>query len=102
MLLDAWSTAAILGVLSLAGLTAWGVAFAYSALVRRRVTTLEFAVADLEERLLKEIKTRAGNLGVKARKANEELEELMLKKAAEPAQQQPWWMSHVHPDLKQN
>lgn len=66
--------------------------------LRALVTSLQFDVATLEERLLREIKTRAGHLGVKARKADDELID-QLKLTPPPAKPQPWWMEHVHPDL---
>lgn len=86
-------------VVGLAVGVSWAVSFAFASVVRRRVTTLEFAVADLEDRLLKEVKARAGNAGVRARKEQQELEELMLQKASTPKADQPWWYQHVHPDL---
>lgn len=100
MLLDGWFILGLLAVLGGAGAVAGLVSFVGSALVRRRVTSLEFTVADLEERLLREIKTRAAHLGVKARKADEELAEQLLLKTTAPKADQPWWMEHVHSDLK--
>lgn len=100
MLLDGWFILGFLAVLGVSGVAAGLVSFVGSALVRRRITTLEFTVADLEERLLREIKTRAAHLGVKARKADDELVESLVKNASQPQPAQPWWLEHVHPDLK--
>lgn len=100
MLLDFWFLLGFLGVFASSVGGSCLVAFVYLAVVRRRVTMLEFAVADLEERLLKEIKTRAANLGVKARKADDELLESLAKTSTQPKANEPWWLTHVHPDLK--
>lgn len=66
--------------------------------LNRKTRVLEFAIADLEERLLSEIKKRAGSLGVKARKDEEELIEKLKQTPPQPSG--PWWMDLVHPDLK--
>lgn len=100
MLLDGWFILGLLAVLGVSGVAAGAVSFVGSALVRRRVTSLEFTVADLEERLLREIKTRAAHLGVKARKADDELVEQLVLKNTPAKTPQPWWLEHVHPDLK--
>lgn len=100
MLLDGWFILGLLAVCGLAGAVAGLVSFVGAAVVRRRVTSLEFTVADLEERLLREIKTRAAHLGVKARKADDELVEQLVLKNNPTKSDQPWWMEHVHPDLK--
>lgn len=58
----------------------------------RRTYSLECAVADLEDKILSEIKKRASHASQESRKSKDDLAEL-LKAAAErqPAQQQPWW-----------
>lgn len=71
--------------------------------LKRRVLSLEFDVADMQERLLREIKSRAGREGVKAKKDDEDFAARLLENSKQPkAKQEPWWMSHVHPDLKNN
>lgn len=101
-LLDGWLGFA-LSVVSLSvgiGGATWGLALA--ATLRRRVLSLEFDVADLQERLLREIKSRAGKLGVKAKQEDEEFASLLLdKNKQQPTKPEPWWMQHVHQDLKQ-
>jgi hypothetical protein len=85
------------GLIGLAG-GALGAFGRYLALARL-VTSLEYAVADLESRVIREVKMRAGQLGVKTRKEDDELLE-RLKTVQPPNNTEPWWMTHVHPDLK--
>lgn len=103
-MLDGW-----LGyVVALLGFTAGTVGVAWSVVgslgLKRRVLSLEFDVADLQERLLREVKSRAGRASVKAKQDDDEFNkqlEMTAKAAPTQAQNQPWWMTHVHQDLKQ-
>ena len=63
-----------------------------------RCRSLEFDVASLEERLLREIKSRASALGVKAKKDDSDLIELLQK--TPPKKPEPWYTQFVHPDLR--
>lgn len=77
-------------------------AFGVTLGLRARVRSLEFDVASLEDRLLREIKTRASHAGVKSKKENDELAELIVKEAQQPAKPKNWWDQYVHPDLRQS
>lgn len=97
-MVDSWSLLGILASLLLGGLSGAAAAAVVQARLRAIVLSLRFDLATLEERLYREIKTRASALGVKARKQDEELFETLKAEPAKPPQ--PWWMQHVHPDLQ--
>ena len=70
----------------------------------RRIYSLECDVADLQNKVLNEVKKRAQVDSVKARKGGDELLEKLEKAIAEtklPAQQ-PWWMAHVPQEAKKS
>lgn len=101
MTFDGWFGLAV----TVLGFTLGIVGMAWAAVgsmgLKRRVLSLEFDVADMQERLLREIKSRAGREGVKAKKDDEEFAAALLAKNNKPqAKNQPWWMEHVHEDLK--
>jgi hypothetical protein len=98
MLLEGWQIVAALLVFvggAIAGFV--GAAVAQMGL-RRAVRSLEYDVADLETRVVREVKLRAGTAGVKAKKADEELMEQLASQPQKPPG--PWWMELVHPDLR--
>lgn len=99
MMLEPWLIGVVALTVGIGFSSGWLAGHLGTLRLRALVTSLQFDVATLEERLLREIKTRAGNLGVKARKTDEELlEQLKLTPAAQKPDE-PWWMKHVHPDL---
>lgn len=98
MILEGWSLVGYLLVSLLAGGVGVAVCSAPLLGLRRRVLSLEFEIADLQDRLLREVKTRASKAGVEAKKAEEDLFSKALKAPEKP--NGPWWMAHVHPDIK--
>lgn len=102
MLIDGWLGLALSLVSTCVGVVgvAWAVVGQWG--LKRRVLSLEFDMADMQERLLREIKSRAGREGVKAKKDEEEFAARLLQNSNIPkAKNGPWWMEHVHQDLKQ-
>jgi|RhiMethySRZTD1v2_1073278.scaffolds.fasta_scaffold158341_3 hypothetical protein len=71
--------------------------------LRRRLYSLELDIATLENKLLSEVKRRAGTESVKARKADQDLLEAALTaKTVRPEAPQPWWMKFAqNPDLRE-
>lgn len=67
--------------------------------LHRRAYNLECAVTDLEDKILVEIKKRAGQESGKSRKADSELFK-ELSKPKEP--DKPWWMKYAtNPELRE-
>jgi hypothetical protein len=69
-----------------------------SSLLKHRLYSLECDVADVQERLLTEVKRRGGAESAKSRKIDQEL--LQAAQTTTTAPPQPWWSPFVHPDLK--
>jgi len=64
--------------------------------LRRRLYSLEFDIATLENKLLSEVKRRAGTESGKARKADQDLlEAAIAHKGAPQAAPQPWWLKYA-------
>lgn len=98
-MLESWPLVATL-LVSLGGFTAGFIGAAVAQLgLRRIVRSLEYDVADLETRVVREVKLRAGKEGVKAQKAEQELFEQIQQQ--QPKSQDPWWMQYVSKDLRQ-
>lgn len=100
MLLDLWYLVAALGFLALSyGAGRMGV-HAGVRVLEQRIYSLECDVADLQTKLLVEIKKRAGLEGVKARKVDaleSQVEEALTR---QPEQPKPWWEQFVHPSIR--
>jgi hypothetical protein len=61
--------------------------------LRRRLYSLELDLASLENKLLIEVKRRAGEASGKSRKADQDLLEAALTRTpVRPEPPQPWWM----------
>lgn len=97
MMVELWVVIAALLVFVGCAIAGFAGALAAQVGLRRSVTSLEYAVADLETRVVREVKLRASAAGVKAKKQDEELLEQIAQKP--PAANQPWWMQYVSPDL---
>lgn len=70
--------------------------------LHRRAYSLECAVADLEEKLLVEVKRRAGTESARSKKADKELFDVLTAQP-EPKKDEPWWTKYVtHPELRQS
>lgn len=103
MMLDGWLGFAVALLGFIAGIVGVAWAVAGSVGLKRRVLSLEYDVADLQERLLREIKSRAGKAGVKAKQDDELFAEAVTQSKSPPQTQSgPWWMPFVHQDLKGN
>lgn len=68
--------------------------------LKRMHYRLECDITDLQNSLLVEIKKRAGAESAKSRKADAELFAQLQNGSQPPKNDKPWWMQHVHPDLK--
>lgn len=100
MMVEGWMIVGSVLFFLAAFLTAYLGAVAAQMSLRRLVTSLEYAVADLESRVLREVKLRASAAGVKAKKQDEELLEQLAQQPQKSSD--PWWMKMVHPDLRQS
>lgn len=68
--------------------------------LKRRTLGLEYAVADLENQVLREIKKRAAEESRKGKKTEDDLLARIAEKPPEP--QKPWWERYVtNPELRQ-
>lgn len=94
-----WSLGVVLLLFTVCCLAAVLGSLVSFAVLARKTLALEFDLADLQGRLLREVKTRAAQESVKSRKADEDLLAQALAAKQKPVQQGPWWMEHVHPDL---
>jgi len=64
--------------------------------LHRRAYSLECAVADLEDKLLIEVKRRAGSESAKSKKRDQELIDFAQSAAqTPPAPPQPWWLPYA-------
>ena len=97
MMAETWWTLGLLLASLLGGGAGVLAASVFCMALKRRTVSLEFEVAELQDRLLREIKTRASHAAVKAKKDDDEF--LAKVTAAAPAPPEPWWMKHVQPDL---
>jgi hypothetical protein len=70
-----------------------GGAIAASWALRRKLYSLDYEVATLQDQLLREIKRRAGSETGKTKKTDQELLERMQN--TEPARQPMWWEQYV-------
>lgn len=61
---------------------------------------LECDITDLQNSLLVEIKKRAGAESAKSRKQDAELLAQLQNGTQATKSSKPWWMEHVHPDLR--
>lgn len=100
-MLDGSSILVLVLSLATAGLAGFGAARLAITSLHRRAYSLECAVADLEDKLLIEIKRRAGTESGKSRKRDQELFD-GLTNAAPPARQPMWWEQFVDPSLKRD
>lgn len=68
--------------------------------LKRRTLGLEYAVADLENQVLREIKKRAGE---ESRKSKKTEDDLLSRIAEQPKPDNvPWWQKYVtNPELRQ-
>lgn len=67
--------------------------------LEHKTSQLEIELYDLKERLLLEMKKRASIAGRKAQEVDQAILEAASKE--KPQEPRPWWMAHVHGDLKQ-
>jgi hypothetical protein len=97
-MLDSWSVVALIIFLVTAGAVSVFVSVILNWSLSRRTLALEYDVAELNGRLLKEVKTRAGNAGVRSRAESAELLEKLSAQPVKPPA--PWYDELIHPDLK--
>lgn len=97
MMLDGWLGLAVAVLGFTAGIVGMAWAVVGSVVLKRRVLSLEFDVADLQDRLLREVKSRAGKAGARAKTDDEEFAAKLVQQQPKP--NQPWWLQHVQPDL---
>lgn len=94
-----WSLGVVLLLFTVCCLAAVLGSLVSFALLARKTLALEFDLSDLQQRLLREVKTRAANESVKKRSADDELLQQVLQSKQNKPPQGPWWLEHVHPDL---
>ena len=98
MLTESWWIGGFILAGLFGGIGGYVASFVYCLALRRRTVSLEFELADLQDRLYREIKTRAAHAAVKSKKDDDEF--LSKVTATAPAKPEPWWMNLVHSDLK--
>lgn len=97
-MIEFWVIGGLFLYLGLVGCVSFFAARGGQVGLKQRVLSLEYDVAELNNRLIREVKSRASSLGVKAKQDTADL--LDQIKNEKPKESQPWWMDLVHPDLK--
>ena len=92
MLVDIWMLGGALLFLALTFAVSYLGQMLATRFVEKRLYSLECDVADLQNKVLSEIKKRAANLAVKA-KAEDQLFEQLAQNPPKPAE--PWWMKYA-------
>lgn len=98
MVLDVQAFVVVAVLLALAGAAGYLGAHARLRVLNRRTYSLECDVADLGDKILTEIKRRAGGLKRKPEEAL--LAEIPGATGSKPREERPWYWDHVSPELK--